>query len=107
MKKVREAIENLGYEELVNIQKDLFNGGTRMRQIVASKLKEIEEAETRICATCGNNININRTENFTLIFGPIDLKKKATFCALDCMEYFLTSLKQLSTKRNKASKAKI
>jgi len=29
MKKVRQAIETLGYEELVNIQKDILNSGRR------------------------------------------------------------------------------
>ena len=103
MNKVREAIEALGYEDLVSIQKDLLTGSTKIKNIVADKLRQIEEEETRICATCGNSINVKTAENFTLVFGPPDLKKRAHFCALDCMEYFLTSFKRLQEKKAKAN----
>ena len=103
MKKVRQAIETLNYEELVNIQKDILTGSNKLRHIVSNKLKEIEEAEKRICVTCGATINVKEAENFALIFGPPDFKKKATFCALDCMEYFINNVKQISAKRAKAN----
>ncbi|MBN2454717.1 hypothetical protein JXB11_04185 [Candidatus Woesearchaeota archaeon] len=103
MKKVRQAIESLGYEDLINIQKDILTGSTKLRGIISSKLKDIEEAECRICATCGSTIKIKESDNFTIIFGPPDFKKRASFCALDCMEYFITSLKRLSEKKAKAN----
>jgi hypothetical protein len=103
MNKVREAIEALGYEDLVSIQKDILTGSSRIKALVADKLRQIEEEETRICATCGGNINVKTAENFTLVFGPPDLKKRAHFCALDCMTYFLTSLKRLTEKKAKAN----
>lgn len=103
MKKVRAAIEALGFEDLVSIQKDILTGSNRIKTLVADKLRQIEEEETRICATCGNNINIKTAENFTLLFGPPDLKKRANFCALDCMEYFTAGFKRLRAKKAKAN----
>jgi hypothetical protein len=103
MTKVREAIEALGYEDLVSIQKDILTGSNRIKSIVADKLRQIEEEETRICATCGNSINVKVAENFTLVFGPPDLKKRAHFCALDCMQYFLAGFKKLQEKKAKAN----
>jgi hypothetical protein len=29
-----------------------------------------------------------------LIFGPKDFRKKASFCALDCLEYFIEKIKK-------------
>jgi hypothetical protein len=98
-KKVGELIGNLSYEELVDLQRDLFGGGNIFKQVVTNKIKEINEAESRICATCGNDINLGVSNENTLIFGPKDLKKRASFCAVDCLEYFLTQLKTISDKK--------
>ena len=96
MRKVRQVMQKLKHEDLVTIQKDLFNGGTKLRDIVSGCLREIEEAETRVCTNCGSKVNVDRAENFTLMFGPISMKKKASFCALDCLQYFFDNMKELS-----------
>jgi hypothetical protein len=33
------------------------------------------------------------TNSFILVFGSDDCRKKAHFCAVDCMEYFIAHLK--------------
>ena len=96
MKKVRQALEKLAYTDLVSLQKDLFNGGTKVRTLVTECIRELEEAETLICSTCGNKVSRKQAENFTLVFGPSEMKKKASFCALDCLQYFFNSMKELS-----------
>ena len=102
MKRIREAIDGLNYDELVSIQKDILTGSSKLKHMVSNKLREIEESESRICATCGSTINIKTAEHFTIIFGPSDFKKRASFCALDCMEYFLVGMKKITAKRTKA-----
>jgi hypothetical protein len=98
-KKVSDLIGSLSYEELVDLQRDLFAGGTGIKQIVTNKIKEVSESQIRVCATCGNTINLGQNHEYTLIFGPKDLKKRASFCAVDCLEYFFVQLKAISEKR--------
>ncbi|MAG15522.1 hypothetical protein CMO88_00515 [Candidatus Woesearchaeota archaeon] len=95
-KKFMDIVGSLEYEELVELQRDLFSGGTSIRQIVSNKLKEISATESRTCGSCGNEVNLRVANEFTLIFGTSDTKKRVSFCALDCMEYFTKSLKQLT-----------
>lgn len=103
-KKVGEIIDALNYEELVDLQRDLFGGGASIKQVVNNRIKEINESQTRVCATCGGTVNLSVNHEYTLIFGPKDLKKRASFCAVDCLEYFFVQLKQLSEKRLQSSK---
>ena len=98
-KKIKDVVGSLDYEELVELQRDLFNGGQSIRQIISSKIREITATESRTCGTCGNDVNLMIANEFTLIFGPPDQKKRAFFCALDCMEYFTRNLKQLVAKK--------
>ena len=103
-KKVNEIIDMLNYEELVDLQRDLFGGGGSIKQVVNNRIKEVNDSQTRVCATCGGTVNLSVNHEYTLIFGPKDLKKRASFCAVDCLEYFFVQLKQLSEKRLQSSK---
>ena len=96
MKKIRQALEKLKHDDLVTMQKDLFNGGGKLRGMVSDCIREIEAAENTICSNCGNKVNKKQAENFTLLFGIADMKKKASFCALDCLQYFFNNMKELS-----------
>ena len=95
---LRDVVSSLKYDELINLQKDLYSGGSKIRQLITSKIKEISVTESRVCATCGNQINLRLASEFTFIFGTSDQKKRASFCALDCMDYFTTGLKRLTGK---------
>lgn len=103
-KKVSDVIGMLEYEELVDLQRDLFGGGTVIKQAVTNRIKAVNESQTRICATCGSAVNLGQNYEYTLIFGPKDLKKRASFCAVDCLEYFFAQLKSISEKRLHSSK---
>ena len=98
-KKFVDLVGSLEYDELIELQRDLFKGGSTIRQSISNKLKQITATESRSCVTCGNGINLRLSNEFTLTFGPPDMKKRAHFCALDCMEYFTRNLKQLTGKR--------
>ncbi len=104
MPKVSEIVAMLNYEELVDLQRDLFGGGATIKQVVSNRIKEVNDSQTRVCATCGNTVNLSLNHEYTLIFGPKDLKKRASFCAVDCLEYFFIQLKQISEKRLQSSK---
>ena len=103
-KKVSEIVDMLNYEELVDLQRDLFGGGGSIKQVVNNRIKEVNDSQTKVCATCGGTVNLSVNHEYTLIFGPKDLKKRASFCAVDCLEYFFVQLKQLSEKRLQSSK---
>ncbi len=98
-KTIMDVVGSLDYENLIELQRDLFRGGTNIKQVVSGKLKEITATEVRVCATCGGSINLRVANEFTLIFGPSDFKKRASFCAIDCMEYFTANLKRVSAKK--------
>jgi len=97
-KKLREIVDNLEHEDLIKLQKDLEEeGGMHVKKLISDKIQQLEDSEKAVCAVCGNPINPYYTEHYTLIFGPRGFRKKANFCALDCLEYFLKNLKQEKT----------
>ncbi len=102
-KKVSDIVGMLNYEELIDLQRDLFGGGTQFKQLVSNKIKEVNESQTKICATCGSSVNMRENYEYTLIFGSKDLKKRASFCAVDCLEYFFIQLKTIANKRLQSS----
>ena len=95
MNKLAKLIENLGEEELKLIKKDLKSGN--IERLINKKLQEKKEEDfNKVCPVCNTPI---ADESLTLIFGPKGLRKKASFCALDCLEYFLNMVKQTKEKR--------
>ncbi len=95
----KDVIELLEVEELELIKQDIDKGGVNIKNLVKTKLKEEMKKHGSCCTTCATEIEPFSHNNFTLIFGPEDFKKKATFCAIDCMEYFLAHLKKNSRKK--------
>lgn len=107
-----EIVEMIEFNELVNMKRDIDNGGMEIEKIITQKIKEELKKHNVYCSICNSKIDPYSTSNFTLIFGPDDLRKKATFCALDCMEYFLENLKDLrrdwkNAKENESKAAKV
>lgn len=94
-----KIINSLTYDELVELKKDLEAGVGTLRKIVDSKIKETDEAETVICVTCGKKIIPAQSEIFTLIWGPPDFRKKANFCALDCIDFFMEELRRIQKEK--------
>ncbi len=96
---VRNFIDALEYNELVKIKKDLSAGGINLKNVVEQNIRAHQKEHQASCAVCSNEISPESTENYTLLFGPESFKKKATFCALDCLGYFLSNLKGIKGKR--------
>ncbi|HIH39282.1 TPA: hypothetical protein HA219_00970 [Candidatus Woesearchaeota archaeon] len=99
--KFKEFLENLDYNEVLDLKKQIKEPSSAIKDVLANHIDVIERMNSRICATCGNQLNIN-TKNLTLHFGPEDFKKKASFCAFDCLEFFLQQLKSIEMKKEKA-----
>ncbi|MFH1849490.1 MAG: hypothetical protein ABH879_04860 [archaeon] len=96
--RVRDVIESLDDTELRKMQKDLDEGGVHLRDLVTNKITERENQHRAFCSVCSTEISPQSTTSYTLVFGPHDFRKKATFCALDCLEYFLSNLKKMRTQ---------
>ena len=89
MNKLSNIIGSMSYRDLKAIEKDLYEGniGTQIK----TKLQEFEKNfSSNMCATCGNaHKNMPR---YILFFGPDDFRKKASFCGLDCLNFFTQKL---------------
>lgn len=92
-KKLHEFIEALSLEDLKNLQQELRQGNVHKSVEAALKAQEQEQ----VCPVCNNNPG---KAGLTLVFGPADFRKKATFCGFDCLEYFLNKLKAHAQKQN-------
>ncbi len=99
MNKLARIISELGYDELKLIQKDLNEGN--IEKLVLSRLKSFDDDGATVCPVCNAQIIDPDNGGLTLFFGPKDFRRKATFDATDCLEYFITHLKNLSEKKIK------
>jgi len=91
--RLRDMINSLEYDEILKVKRDLDAGAHHLKNFLKTKIREHQKEHSSICATCNSEIIGESTQNFTLIFGPDSFRKKASFCAIDCMEYFIGKLK--------------
>jgi len=86
---LNDIIDVLDFRELVKLRQDLDNGGIHLKKLVEENIREKKEKHCKFCVICGTRINPYHPNNLTMIIGPEDNQKKASFCAKDCMQYFL------------------
>lgn len=91
-KRFKEVVDEIIYEDLVKMREDLEKGGAHLKALISSKIQEIEREEVKQCATCGTPINPHFMDDFSLTFGRYDFKKRAYFCGLDCLNFFISNL---------------
>lgn len=90
MNKLARLINELDEEDLELIRKDLEAGN--LDRLIRHKFMEKQGQESnKVCPVCQTPIS---DDSLTLIFGPKDFRKKASFCALDCLEYFIDKIKK-------------
>ena len=104
MYRLSRFLSTLEHYELVKLKQEMENGNLDVEKEVQENVKELEKKHAKYCATCSNTLNLYNTNNYTIIFGPEDFKKKASFCGLDCLEYFLIKLKQMKKENKNAKK---
>ena len=97
-RRFEDIFEILDYNELMRFKSDLDSGAITLKKLLEEKIKNRLKEHEKTCATCSNQLNFYKTNNYTLIFGPDDFKKKASFCGLDCLGYFIIKLKDMKTK---------
>ena len=100
--KAEEFVDVIDEDELFKLKTDLHNGGNTLKNLVDKKLKEFENRKRKHCVTCGENLS-EIGKDFTLLFGSDDFRKKASFCAQDCLEYLLIKLREIQLNDNKSS----
>lgn len=88
-------LDSLEHYELIRLRQEMEKGTLDIPKSVQKKIKEHEKRHSGYCTTCSNTLDLYNTNNYTIIFGPEDFRKKASFCGLDCLEYFLIKLKQM------------
>ena len=97
-RRFEDMVDVLDYNELMRFKSDIDSGAITIKKLVEEKIKKRLKEHEKICATCSSDMNFYRASNYTIIFGPDDFKKKASFCGLDCLEYFVAKLKELKAK---------
>jgi hypothetical protein len=96
--RLRDIMGAIDESDLYKMHQDLAKGGIYMKKLVADQLKEQEHQKMGACATCGRDLQ-EKEGSFTIVFGPDDFRKKASFCELDCLEYFLASLRTVKEQQ--------
>ena len=96
-KRFEDVMDVLDYNELMRFKSDLDSGAITLKKLLEEKIKRRLKEHEKICAICSSDINFYKSSNYTLVFGPDDFKKKASFCGIDCLEYFITKLKGLKS----------
>ena len=104
MYRFNEFLNSLEHYELVKLKQELEKGSLDIGKAIQGKIRELEKKHAGYCATCSNTLDPYNTNNYTIIFGPDDFRKKASFCGLDCLEYFLIKLKQMKKGEKDAEK---
>ena len=98
-RRFEDVVDILDYNELMRFKNDLDSGAVALKKLLEEKIKKKLKEHEKVCATCSNELNFYKTNNYTLIFGPDDFKKKASFCGLDCLEYYIIKLKEMKSNQ--------
>jgi hypothetical protein len=104
MYRLKKFLGNLEHYELIRLKQDIDKGNLNIEKEIKDSIREKERNHSSLCATCTNILDTYNSNNYTIIFGREDFKKKASFCGLDCLEYFLIKLKQI--KRGEKNETK-
>ncbi|MBR9699555.1 hypothetical protein GOV09_03820 [Candidatus Woesearchaeota archaeon] len=94
----KTMLYNLDYHELLSLKNDFESDGSFLT-LLDTRIKELEKQHKQFCATCSSEMDTKQVNNFTILFGPDDFKKRASFCGMDCLEYFLKELKEIKDAR--------
>ena len=101
--KMKDAIGSMDYHDLVELHEDLDKGGHVTRELVKSVILEKEKELGKLCHICQSEIDPHSTTNYTLLLGPEGLRRKASFCAIDCLKYFISAEEQRKAEFQKKS----
>jgi hypothetical protein len=92
MNRLLNMINSMDTDELRLIQRDLYEGN--IGYLVRRRLFELDkdkDDDKKVCPVCGTKIT-ETNDKFTLVFGPPDFRKKASFDEADCLRFFVSGL---------------
>jgi hypothetical protein len=98
-RRFRDLVTTLDVEELQKIQHDIETGGIHLKNLVDDTIRSKLKEHQKVCATCNNDLDPYSSSSYTLIFGPSDFRKQASFCGLDCLSFFLINLKEMKAEK--------
>jgi len=104
MYRFRQFLDNLEHYELLSLKQKIEKGKLDVIKEIQQKIREHERKHAKDCVTCSNSLDPYNVNNYTILFGTEDFKKKASFCGLDCLEYFLINIKQIKEGDKNAEK---
>lgn len=97
MNRLSKVISDLSYEDIRLLDKDLRAGN--IEKLINKRIKHFEDGGKTLCPVCHTTIEDPENNGFKLVFGPVGFRKKASFCATDCLEYFVQKIKSTNMKR--------
>lgn len=92
MNKLAKLINSMNLNDLRKIRKDLVEGN--FLKLIDKRLTKLQDPN-KVCPICGSNIDENSIE---MVFGREGLRKRATFCGHDCLEFFINDMKRKNLK---------
>ncbi|MFH1408891.1 MAG: hypothetical protein ABIH34_03215 [Nanoarchaeota archaeon] len=91
MNELKTTIDAMEYHELLALKKELQSGALNLKKVISKKIIEHKKQHSSRCATCQAPLD-PQSSHYTLLIGPEDFMKKASFCAADCLTYFLQQI---------------
>ena len=98
-RRFEDVVDILDYDELMRFKGDVDSGAVAIKKLIEEKIRKKLKEHEKTCATCSGELKFYNSSNYTIVFGPDDFKKKASFCGLDCLEYFIIKLKDMKMKK--------
>ena len=95
MYSLKKFLDGMEHYELVRLKQQIEKGNLDIEKEIREQIRHLEKKHANFCVTCSNTLDPYNTNNYTLVFGPDDFRKKASFCGLDCLGYFLINLKHI------------
>lgn len=97
MNKLAQIIKNIELKDLKKLKKDLKAGN--IEREINRQLELKTKLLTVVCPVCG--MDVKKNEGFYIEFGHKDMRKKAYFDGIDCLQYFIDTLKAKQKKQYK------
>jgi hypothetical protein len=91
--KLLQILSTLEYAEILRLKRDIDSGALLFQHVLNRKITELETSHRKHCAACGKDLQVERDDVYTLVFGEKTIRKKASFCGIDCLESFTTVIK--------------
>lgn len=89
--RLMNILQTMDYNDLRQLKWDLDKGNFDFNAALMDIIRKKEKTHKKYCSCCGSDI-LPSENSYTMLFGPDDFRKKATFCGRDCMASFMQKL---------------